>query len=80
MVSKSIENPLKKSLSPPWDTFGVTLEPLGAHAVQKARFWRPLGGSWEPTWLQFHVLRTYRRAAGENRKAKVNGEAWALHF
>ena len=26
------------------------------------------------------VLRTYRRAAGEKRKAKVNGKAWALHF
>ena len=23
-------------------------------------------------WLQFHVLRTYRRAAGEKRKAEVN--------
>ena len=32
------------------------------------------------TWLQFHVLRTYRRAAGEKRKAEVNGKAWALHF
>ena len=28
----------------------------------------------------FHVLRTYRRAAGEKRKAEVNGKAWALHF
>ena len=26
------------------------------------------------------VLRTYRRAAGEKRKAEVNAKAWALHF
>ncbi len=26
------------------------------------------------------VLRTYRRAAGEKRKAEVNDKAWALHF
>ena len=49
MVSKSIENPLKIDL---WALLGTPLEPLGAHALQKARFWRPLGGSWGPTWLQ----------------------------
>ena len=29
---------------------------------------------------RFHVLRTYRRAAGEKRKAEVNAKARALHF
>ena len=29
---------------------------------------------------QFHVLRTYRRAARGKRKAEVNSEAWSLHF
>ena len=27
-----------------------------------------------PTWLQFHVLRTYRRAACRKRKAQVNAK------
>ena len=44
--------------------------------------WRPNGPvsimeqQFGPTWLQFHVLRTYRRAAGEKRKAKVNANEW----
>ena len=38
-----------------------------------------VGPKWR-TWLQFHVLRTYRRAAGEKRKAAVNAKAWALLF
>ena len=28
----------------------------------------------------FHVLRTYRHAAGEKRKAEVNAKARALHL
>ena len=28
----------------------------------------------------FYVLRTYRHAAGEKRKAAVNAKAWALHL
>ena len=64
---KSSEN---RALGPHWDPSGATLEPLGkhlGHMIPKRR----------PSWLQFHVLRTYRRAAGEKRKAKVNTNEWS---
>ena len=38
-------------------------------------------GPAENTWeFLFHVLRTYRHAAGEKRKAEVNAKARAVHL
>ena len=80
---EDIENPQKIDPGP---SLGYLLEPLGkylGHMFLKDWILVALGrvlGVHKPIWLQFHVLRTYRRAAGEKRKAKVNAKARALHF
>ena len=79
-ATKSIENPPKIDV---WGSLGTISEPLDkhlGHMLPKNSILEAFGSVLGAQDGQFHVLRTYRRAAGGKRKAEANGKAWALHF